>query len=74
MEEKTKEIALKLLEVCKDYTPIDNLNALSNLYCAFVETQINEPVARILAYTELIEHLNNRISETSETILSEKIK
>lgn len=70
-KEKYKELALKMLELCNNYNSIDVLDALSNLYLAFVEAQFNEPTARILAYSEFIKELNDRISETSANILKE---
>ena len=72
MKEKHKELALKILEICNGHNSIDVLDALSNLYCAFVEAQINEPVAQILAYSEFINRLNEKISETSYNILNSK--
>lgn len=72
MERKHNELAHKLLQVCKGYKPIDVLDALGNLYYAFVETQLKEPTARILAYSEFVGHLNNKISEISEKILQNK--
>lgn len=71
MEAKHKELALKMLEVCKGYKPIEALEALGNLYCVFIGTQLKNPTARILAYSEFIKRLNDEISETSIEILSE---
>lgn len=70
MEEKHIELAHKILEVCKGYKPIEALDALGNLYCAFIETQITEPTGQILAYSEFINRLCGKISETSYNILN----
>lgn len=69
MKKKHKELALKILEVCKEYNSIEVLDALGNLYFAFVEAQIDNPMARIIAYSDFINAINDKISKTSVKIL-----
>lgn len=72
MEENNKahELALKMADLFQGHSPIDVLEAVSNTYCAVVNSQILTPMARILAYSEFIKRLNERISEISVDLLS----